>query len=449
MLGMNAFSDLLKERAIKAWDWAVANPAVIFKNNDAGSGTEGLGAGQQETDDYGRLMAKIEAAVFLFEITGEAKYKDFVDANYASVHLMTWNWASMYEVTNQEAILYYATLPGATASIADQIKNTYKNALNTADHFLAHSNQTDPYLAYINQYGWGSNSLKSLQGLIFTDLIYYNIDASKNESAKNAAETFIHYIHGVNPFNLVYLSNMYSYGGDNCANEFYHTWFSNGSAKWDRVGTSTFGPAPGFLTGGPNPAYNWDACCPGGRGSAANNAVCNSESITPPKGQPAQKSYKDFNTSWPLNSWEVTENSNGYQINYIRLLSKFVQAGIDCNGTPGGTAAFDACNRCAGGTTGITPSNDPTKCETVITGISEPENTDFEIFPNPASETIRIESKKSGAFDVEVVNALGKKIRASRHTDSITIDVRDQPQGVFIIIINRHGQREVKKVVKL
>ena len=151
-------------------------------------------------------------------------------------------------------------------AVANQIKTAYKNALNTADHFLAHSGKTDPYLAHINQYGWGSNSLKALQGLIFTDLILYDVDPSKNDEAIQAAETFIHYIHGVNPFNLVYLSNMYDYGGDNCANEFYHTWFANGSALWDRVGTSTYGPAPGFVTGGPNPSYNWDSCCPTGCG---------------------------------------------------------------------------------------------------------------------------------------------------------------------------------------
>ncbi len=40
--------------------------------------------------------------------------------------------------------------------------------------------------------------------------------------------------------------------------------------------------------------------------------------------QPKQKSYDQFNTSWPMNSWEVTENSFGYQIAYIRLLSQFV-----------------------------------------------------------------------------------------------------------------------------
>jgi len=446
--GMTTYADLLKERAVKAWDWAAANPAVIFKNNDVASGTSGLGAGQQETDDYGRLMAKIEAACFLFEVTGDAKYKDFIDSNYSSVHLMTWNWASMYEVSNQEAILYYASLPGATPSIASQIKTVYKNALNTADHFLAHSAKTDPYLAHINQYGWGSNSLKALQGLIFTDLVLYGVDPSKNEQALWAAETFIHYIHGVNPFNMVYLSNMYDYGGDNCANEFYHTWFSNGSALWDRVGTSTYGPAPGFVTGGPNPSYNWDSCCPDGCGGS-NNSICTSQNLTPPKGQPAQKSYKDFNTSWPLNSWEVTENSNGYQLNYIRLLSKFIQAGTDCNGTPGGSAFFDACSQCAGGTTGIVPVDDPTKCSGPVTNVAADESFDFEIYPNPSSGLIHVNSKKGGSYDLQVFNSLSERVFASRASGPITIDVQHQPRGIFVIIINRDGERKIKKIIKL
>ena len=59
-------------------------------------------------------------------------------------------------------------------------------------------------------------------------------------------------------------------------------------------------------------------------GSSDNNAICTAEPISPPKGQPPQKSYKDFNTNWPLDSWSVTEPDDGYQIAYIRLLSKFV-----------------------------------------------------------------------------------------------------------------------------
>ena len=50
---------------------------VIFKNNDAASGTSNLGAGQQEVDDYGRLVAKLEAACYLFDITGSSTYQSF------------------------------------------------------------------------------------------------------------------------------------------------------------------------------------------------------------------------------------------------------------------------------------------------------------------------------------------------------------------------------------
>jgi len=46
---------------------------------------------------------------------------------------------------------------------------------------------------------------------------------------------------------------------------------------------------------------------------------------SPPAGQPPAKSYADFNEGWPINSWSVTENSNGYQVAYLRLLSKFVR----------------------------------------------------------------------------------------------------------------------------
>jgi hypothetical protein len=128
------------------------------------------------------------------------------------------------------------------------------------------------------------------------------------------------------------------------------------------VGKSIYGPAPGYLTGGPNPSYNWDGCCPGGCGSSANNAVCLSESISPPRDQPKQKSYKDFNTSWPLNSWEITENSCGYQVNYIRLLSKFVNINLDCHGDSAGTASLDVCGICSGGNTGRTAETDPCRC---------------------------------------------------------------------------------------
>ena len=40
-------------------------------------------------------------------------------------------------------------------------------------------------------------------------------------------------------------------------------------------------------------------------------------------GGPLAKSYIDTNLSWSINSWEISEPSNSYQIAYIRLLSEF------------------------------------------------------------------------------------------------------------------------------
>ena len=227
-------------------------------------------------------------------------------------------------------MLYYTTLENGTRSVQDRIKDVYKNSvINGADNLVAFQTMRDPYFSYIKDYTWGSNSTKSSQGSMYYALVYYNLDKSLDQVATDAALSYIHYINGVNPLNVVYLSNMYNYGGDNCVNEFYHSWFCNGSEKWDRVGTSTYGPAPGYLTGGANPHYNWDRCCPDRCDTEEINQSCLSESTSPPKGQPPQKSYKDFNTSWPLNSWEVTENSCSYQTRYVRLLSKFVHPVTD------------------------------------------------------------------------------------------------------------------------
>jgi hypothetical protein len=366
-INLTEYADTLLARAVKAWNWVEDNPAVIFNNNDGGFNSVGLGAGNQEVGDYDREMIRLEAACYLFEATGDVQYRDFFDAHYLNCHLMQWSWAYPFEALNQEVLLYYTTLEDATASIKDNIINVYMNAVvNGSDNLAAYKNNKDPYMAYIKDYTWGSNGVKAAQGSMYYNLITYNIEDYYASTAKDAALAVINYIHGVNPLNFVYLSNMYRFGADKGVNEFYHSWFCNGSSKWDRVGVSTYGPPPGYLTGGPNPGYNTASCCPKSCGSAANNAWCTAESLSPPKDQPAQKSYKDFNTSWPVNSWEVTENSCGYQVNYIRLLSKFVTAGRDCQGDDSGSAYIDSCGICAGGNTGIIPSSEKDGC--TVTG---------------------------------------------------------------------------------
>jgi hypothetical protein len=116
---------------------------------------------------------------------------------------------------------------------------------------------------------------------------------------------------------LVYLTNMYAYGGDACADEAFHTWFRDKHPTWDNA-RSGLGPAPGYVTGGPNKQY----CS----GVGAEHACGKS----PVREQPPEKAYVDSNTSWePENpydkTWELTEPAIYYQASYVRLVSKFVE----------------------------------------------------------------------------------------------------------------------------
>jgi endoglucanase len=416
-LNMTAYADTLLKRAKMAWDWSEQNPNVIWKNNDAAYNSSGIGAGQQEQDDYGRAMGRLKAAIFLFDATGESVYKTYVDEHYQDAHLIQWTFAYPFESELQDVLLYYASLPGATSASKTKIINTYKSAMNNNDdNFKAITSKKDPYRAHLKDYTWGSNNIKSMQGSMFHNVITYNLDASKNTLAREAALGYIHYIHGVNPFSIVYLSNMYNYGAENSVNEFYHSWFTDNSTKWDRVGTSTYGPAPGFLVGGPNPGYDWDNCCNSSCGSSQNTALCTSMSLTPPKGQPSQKSYKDFNSNWPLNSWAVTENSNGYQISYIRLLSKFVDLSETTN----------------------------------IDGPSEKNAFSFDLFPNPSNGSFWVANLKPGDYEVSVMDIRGAVMKTySMKGGQQELQLHDLPAGSYLVKVSGGEQVMVKPLIKL
>ena len=309
----------MRARAISAWNWAAANPNVIFRNNEQAAGTAGLGAGQQEVDNGGRAAKKLAAAVYLFALTGETVYRDFVDANYTTAPMFASFWLSPFSAEVTQPLLLYASLPGATSAVATAIRERYVSLWDGADGWGAMTSRRDPYGAFITDYTWGSNSVKALAGGMFADEAIYGLGTHPAADVSNSGAAYLHYLHGVNPLGKVYLSNMGGYGAEDSVDQFFHSWFEDGSPRWDSVSRSTFGPPPGFVVGGPNPSYNWDDRCPGV------SASCGSAAPSPPTGQPPQKAYSDFNTSWPLNSWSVTENSDGYQTNYIRLLARYVR----------------------------------------------------------------------------------------------------------------------------
>ncbi|MBR3979785.1 MAG: glycoside hydrolase family 9 protein [Bacteroidales bacterium] len=320
-----AFSEKLKTAAIKAWNWADDNPNVLFFNNSAEHGTQGLAAGQNECDDLTRVEKKLQAALRLYDATGNNKYKVFFELNYKKARMIDWILVFPFGEANQDMLLYYTAMDNANPDIVKHIKAVYARATDTIVNLFAIKADDDPYLAYQKDYVWGSNGTKAKHGCIYYNLVFYNIMPEIRQDAISYAERYIHYLHGVNPLNKCYLTNMNQYGAENSVRQIYHCWFENGSDKWDEVGVSKYGPAPGFLCGGPNIEYAWDQCCPNNCGSEYNNSKCFEVDVKPLIGQPAQKSYMDINNGWPINAWSISEVSGGYQVQYLRLLSKFVQ----------------------------------------------------------------------------------------------------------------------------
>lgn len=334
---MTTYATTLQTASVNALAWATANPNIVWRNNDAAYGSQGVGAGQAEVDDYGRQTRRIAANVFLYALTGNATYKTYVESNYNSgaqpIHLASWGYVYPFETAEQDMLLYYSKLAGVTTTVKNDIQNKFSNSTQTetGNNFPNITNQTDGYRAFLKDYTWGSCKTHAAQANIYTNMVYYGLNATNTSAYQNAAEDYVHYFHGVNPNAYVYLSNMNAYGAEKSVTSFYHGWFNDGSANWDEVGVSIYGPAPGFLVGGPNPTWSLDGCCPSGCGSPANNALC--VNLTPPGSQPKMKSFKSFNTNWPQNSWAVTENGIYYQAEYIKLLSKFVNGG-SCSTLP-------------------------------------------------------------------------------------------------------------------
>jgi hypothetical protein len=408
-IGMNEYAGQLKTAALKAWNWAEANPNVLFHNNASSNGSQGLGAGDQEiTEDYRRLTVRMTAALYLYELTEESAYLAVFEDNYRKLPLIMWsNYVSQYWADDQMMFLHYLSMDGGTESVKKVIENALKTGFNKPADFAGKINR-DGYRSFIEAYNWGSNKYKSDYGATFYLLAKNSLEPAKNDLYRQAAEDYLHYIHGVNPMGLVYLTNMNTCGASRSLTEIYHTWFDHNSPRWDKATGTTPGPAPGYLSGGANASYKWDGCCPSGCGSAANNALCHSEEI--PVNQPAAKMYKDFNTNWPLNSWEITEPMGAYQIAYIRLLSKFVQ---------------------------VKNSN----------AIASPEATgkSVTIYPNPAKDelNIRAVSKIRSVEVYDISGGLVNDYRLSVQSHTCSIATAHWIKGVYIVKVNLENNEEI------
>ncbi|MCL1832630.1 MAG: glycoside hydrolase family 9 protein [Oscillospiraceae bacterium] len=327
-----AYAARLRTAALKAYEWADRNPAVYFKNNTGDNNSNGLGAGNQDPDPDGqynispRLVAKMQAGFYLNELTGEKKYLTPFEQNdaYKSLPLYAWGHMDMYRFENHTMYLNYLRLADADPAIAANVRAQLSKGIQPN---FASKIGTDGYRSYLEQYPWGSNQHKGNTGSTFWYFAELDIDPAKSIEYADAAEDYLRYIHGVNPLNTVYLTNMNDYGASRSMTTIYHNWYS----KWNRNGVSDAGPPPGYLPGGANAGFNVDGVFPGNLGVYGNPQSVRDEitelgnKIRAMAGGPPAKMYVDTDHTWPINTWEISEPMGAYQLTYIRLLSKFVQ----------------------------------------------------------------------------------------------------------------------------
>jgi endoglucanase len=303
---MIAYGNNLLNRAINAWNRALVTTSN-FTSFETACDDQNIVSGDADVDAASQTELVVTAASYLYEATGNTVYRDVFDAQYSNARPMSFYWWGPYYQAVQRALLRYTQLPGATAAVKNNIL-AVKAAQNGVMSIDDYNNQTDLYRSSMPdaQYTWGSNETKASAGLDNFDFATFGINPTQAASYNETGESYLHWFHGVNPMGKVMLTNMYAFGADSSINEFYHSWFADGTV-WDNVFTSLYGPAPGYVPGGPNKDFSI-------------------QSIAPPGQQPPQKSFREWNTGWNgtsnENSWEITEAGIYTQSAYISLLAR-------------------------------------------------------------------------------------------------------------------------------
>jgi len=305
--GQNVFAADMLARAQNAWARAAVSTSGWTDFQTACDNGD-IKSGDADMDATAQMQNAVIAAVYLYAATGSGTYKTFVESRYNTMNPVSTGWWGPYDTEYGRALLFYTTLPGITSSVGNSILSSKSNTA-TGMGLTEYNSSQDLYRSHMPdaQYHWGSNQIKAYIGAQQIDYVTYGLNVANHALYKELAAQYLHYIHGVNPLGMTFLSNMYDLYGENCANEIYHGWFGDGT-PYDNAQTSPYGPPPGFIAGGPNASFSIG-------------------SISPPAGQPPQKSYKDWNTGWNAstnmneNSWEITEPAIYYQAAYINLLA--------------------------------------------------------------------------------------------------------------------------------
>lgn len=306
--------DLLK-RSVLSWKWYLANPKCDTCDNQViKMGDADVSIPEQEK------IASV-AAVYLFEATGDETYNTFLKENLEKQKPYIPDNSDAYLTAYHTALIDYTTNPKADATLKKLIIDGQKRDIEKVTWFYGWQDTLSLYRSYTSDpsFHWGSIMPMCGTGIVNHIAVQNGLSGKNTSDFKKKALGIVHFVNGINPFNTVYISNMYELGGDNCVNRIYHECYTRNS-KWGDTKTA-IGPPPGYLTGGPNKQFKRDDCC---NGWCNNQELCKVD-VSCAMNQPVLKTYIDENYAWPVNTWQFSEPAIYYQAYYIRLLAPFVR----------------------------------------------------------------------------------------------------------------------------
>ena len=330
-----AYAQTLATRAAACFAWALPHVQAGTLDLDCDDGT--IKAGDADRDADEQIGSAVVAAVYLERVTGDAAYLAFANQYVPAVPpYRDWYWGA-YDPHLTTALLAYMQHPGADAATVQRLTTALQGTIDGQEFYGW--GERDLYRGHIPDWShhWGSNQPRARMAFLNLQMHRAGFAHGGGQALPRRAHEQLHYFHGVNPLGLVQLSNMYAAGAERSVNELYHGWFWDGT-PFDNALTSTYGPAPGYVTGGANDFYE--------------DLGSHDPNLVPPVGQPAQKSYLDDNntvhsvTGSDNAIYAVNEPAISYQSAYIRLLANYVGLGAPL---PVELLSFDAELAAGGG----------------------------------------------------------------------------------------------------
>ncbi|HVZ80996.1 MAG TPA: glycoside hydrolase family 9 protein [bacterium] len=307
--GSAAYAGTLKRAALRTWNaWVLKSPDL-------------------DPQAYSWMpykSFKLWAASEVFRMDpSQGAARDYID------HSTDWDSAQGQPPPGYVGWAYFNYLqsPGATVSVTQAMGHALGRF---ADDLFAHD---DLYRSGMVDwmYSWGSNQHKA--DAAFELYLAGRLGTTGSHTPAQClshAEDFLHYFHGLNPLNMVYLTNTESMGAKHCLWHVFLVWFgsySNPECRSKFIGkpasvadplypyvptdneTSIDGPPPGYMPCGPT--YQYFQL--GGKDVPPNDPG--------PVQAPYAKAYRDYNQG--SQPWIVNEAGISTAAVYMALASVF------------------------------------------------------------------------------------------------------------------------------